>query len=113
MDSYRWRVEDLLEIISSSFVNYYGGDLTQYQKELLDREYSSLESKFDVFYKKLNSPRLIHVYLEILKISHEAFLNHQKDRGTGALREFYGLIAKKPIQGADMQPRRRYVHSVN
>ena len=69
MDSYRWRVEDLLEIISSSFVNYYGGDLTQYQKELLDREYSSLESKFDVFYKKLNSPRLIHVYLEILKMA--------------------------------------------
>lgn len=99
MDSYRWMVEDLLELISSSFVNYYGGDLTLYQKELLDREYSSLESKFDVFYQKLNSPRLIHVYLEILKISHEAFLNHQKDRGTGALREFYGLIAKKPIQG--------------
>ncbi|VVE13002.1 hypothetical protein PIN31009_02730 [Pandoraea iniqua] len=62
------------------------------QAQRLEEEFTSLRAGAHFAEKKLGKPRLIGVFHELLKMSHEAYLSGDSTRGAHVIQEAEGLV---------------------
>ncbi|GGP23106.1 hypothetical protein GCM10010970_31060 [Silvimonas iriomotensis] len=62
------------------------------QAQRLEEAFASLRAGAHFAEKKIKTPRLISVFHELLKMSHEAFLRGDRQRGCHVLQEAEGLV---------------------